>query len=347
MTGRVEGVSLGEIVARLGGRLVGDATLRVTQVATLEQAASDQIAFFANTKYRKQLQSTRAGAVILAPASAQGCARPHIICDNPYAYYARVVRLLNPPAAAPAGIHPSAVVLSELPATVHVGAQAFVDEDVQIGEDASIGAGCVLAKGVRIGAGSLLYPRVTVYAACCIGRNAILHSGAVVGADGFGMAREDDGSWTKIPQIGRVVIGNDVEIGANTTIDRGALGDTVIEDGVKIDNQVQIAHNVHIGAHTAMAGCVGVAGSTRIGRRCTFGGGAGVLGHLNIADDVNVSAFTLVTKSIAQPGTYTGAMPLEPHRDWMRNAARLRHLEAMSDRIRELEARLAQLEGRN
>lgn len=347
MTGCAEGVSLGEIVTRLGGRLVGDATLRVRQVATLEQAAADQIAFFANTKYRKQLQATRAGAVILGPADAQGYDRPCIVSNNPYAYYARVVRLLNPPAKAPAGSHPSAVVLSGLPATVHVGAQAFVDEGVLVGEDASIGAGCVLGRGVRIGAGSQLYPRVTVYPDCHIGRNAILHSGVVIGADGFGMAPEADGRWTKIPQIGRVVIGDDVEIGANTTIDRGALGDTVIEDGVKIDNQVQIAHNVHVGAHTAMAGCVGVAGSTRIGRRCTFGGGAGVLGHLSIADDVNVSAFTLVTKSIAQPGTYTGAMPIEPHRDWKRNAARLRHLEAMADRIRELEARLAQLEGRH
>jgi len=347
MAGRDEGVSLGEIVALLGGRLVGDATLRVSQVATLELAEPDQIAFFANKKYRQQLKSTRAGAVILAPSAVQDCARPHIICDNPYAYYARVVRLLNPTTAASAGIHPAAVVLSELPGTVHVGAQAFVDADVQVGEGASIGAGCILGRGVRIGAGSLLYPRVTIYEGCLIGSNAILHSGAVIGADGFGMAREADGSWTKIPQIGRVVIGDDVEIGANTTIDRGALGDTVIENGVKIDNQVQIAHNVHIGAHTAMAGCVGVAGSTRIGQRCTFGGGAGVLGHLNIADDVNISAFTLVSKSITQPGTYTGAMPLEPHRAWMRNAARLRHLEDMTDRIRELEARLAQLEGRN
>ncbi|MBM3391475.1 MAG: UDP-3-O-(3-hydroxymyristoyl)glucosamine N-acyltransferase [Betaproteobacteria bacterium] len=347
MAGGDEGVSLGEIVAHLGGRLVGDATLRIRQVATLEQAAEDRIAFFANAKYRKQLKSTRAGAVILAPTAAQDCARPHIVCDNPYAYFARVVRLLNPATTASAGIHPSAVVLSELPATVHVGALAFVDEDVLIGADASIGAGCMLGRGVRIGDDSLLYPRVTVYAGCIIGRNAILHSGAVVGADGFGMAREADGSWTKIPQIGRVVIGDDVEIGANTTIDRGALGDTVIENGVKIDNQVQIAHNVHVGAHTAMAGCVGVAGSTRIGKRCTFGGGAVVLGHLNIADDVNVSAFTLVSKSITQPGTYTGAMPIEPHRAWMKNAARLRHLEAMADRIRELEARLAQLEGGN
>lgn len=347
MAGRDEGVSLGEIVALLGGRLVGDATLRVRQVDTLEQAAEDRIAFFANAKYRKQLKSTRAGAVILAPSAAQDCARPHIVCDNPYAYYARVVRLLNPATAALAGIHPTAVVLSELPATVHVGAQAFVDADVQIGQGASIGSGCMLGRGVSIGAGSLLYPRVTVYEGCRIGRNAILHSGAVVGADGFGMAREDDGSWTKILQIGCVVIGDDVEIGANTTIDRGALGDTVIENGVKIDNQVQIAHNVHVGAHTAMAGCVGVAGSTRIGMRCTFGGGAGVLGHLNIADDVNVSAFTLVSKSITQPGTYTGAMPIEPHRAWMRNAARLRHLEAMAERIRELEARLAQLEEKN
>jgi UDP-3-O-[3-hydroxymyristoyl] glucosamine N-acyltransferase len=339
-----DGASLEEIVARFGGKLVGDGSHRVVQVATLDQACEDQIAFLSNPKYRKQLATTRAGAVILPASAAPDCPCPCIVSDNPYAYFARVADLLNPASRHDSGTHPSAVVVPDLPTTVHVGALAFIDAEASVGADSEIGPGCVIGRGVRIGAGALLHSNVTVYPGCVIGRQAIIHSGAVIGADGFGMAREGDGSWTKIPQIGRVVIGDNVEIGANTTIDRGALGDTVIEDGVKLDNQIQIGHNVRIGAHTAMAGCVGVAGSARIGRRCTVGGGAIILGHLDIADDVNISAATLVTKSIVEPGTYTGAMPFEPHREWARNAARLRHLEDMADRIRELEARLARLE---
>ncbi len=347
MSERADGFSLYEIVARFGGQLVGDGSRRITQVAPLERATSDQISFLANPKFRQQLQLTRAGAVVLSPAAATACPGFHIICDNPYAYYARVAQLLNPPEHAEAGIHPSAVVITDLPGLVRVGAHAFIDTDVRIGSGTTIGPGCVIGRGAVIGEGSRLHANVTVYPGCVIGRNAIIHSGAVIGADGFGMARESDGSWIKIPQIGRVVIGDDVEIGANTTIDRGALGDTVIEDGVKLDNQIQIGHNVRIGAHTAMAGCVGVAGSARIGSRCTFGGAAMILGHLTIADDVNISSATLVTKSITQPGTYTGAMPFEPHREWMKNAARLRHLEDMATRIRQLEARFALWESKN
>ena len=346
MSERASGFTLGEIVARFGGELVGDGSLRILQVSTLEQAGGDQITFLANPKYRKQLHTTRAAAVILHRTTAVDCQRPHIVCDNPYAYFARVAQLLNPARRPEAGVHPSAVVIASIPDSIHVGANAFIDAEVKIGAGVTVGPGCVIGRGARIGDGSLLHASVTVYPDCVIGRNAIVHSGAVIGADGFGIAREADGSWTKIPQIGRVVIGDDVEIGANTTIDRGALGDTVLEDGVKLDNKIQIGHNVRIGAHTAMAGCVGVAGSARIGRRCTVGGGAIILGHLDIADDVNISAATLVTKSITQPGTYTGAMPFEPHRDWMRNAARLRHLENMADRIQELEARLAQWENK-
>ena len=347
MSERADGFSLYEIVARFGGQLVGDGSRRITQVAPLERATADQISFRAHPKFRQQLQLTQAGAVVLTPAAATACPGFHIICDNPYAYYARVAQLLNPPEHAGAGIHPSAVVITNLSELVCVGAHAFIDADVCIGSGTAIGPGCVIGRGVVIGEGSRLHANVTVYPGCVIGRNAIIHSGAVIGADGFGMARESDGSWIKIPQIGRVVIGDNVEIGANTTIDRGALGDTVIEDGVKLDNQIQIGHNVRIGAHTAMAGCVGVAGSARIGSRCTFGGAAMILGHLTIADDVNISSATLVTKSITQPGTYTGAMPFEPHREWMKNAARLRHLEDMANRIRQLEARFAQWESEN
>jgi len=339
-----DGHTLDEIVARFGGKLIGDAQLRIRQVATLGNAGPENIAFLANSKYRSQLKSSRAGAVVLAPADAPACPLPCIVSDNPYGYYARVSQLLNPPPPMPAGIHPAATVESRLEPSVSVAAGAFVGKDVRIGAGCVIGPGCRIGDGVAIGAHSRLYGGVTIYPGCIIGQRALIHSGAVIGADGFGFAREADGSWIKIPQIGRVVIGDDVEIGANTTIDRGALDDTVIEDGVKLDNQIQIAHNVHIGAHTAMAGCVGVAGSARIGKRCTIAGSAMILGHLTIADDVNVSVATLVTKSIEQPGTYSGAMPFAPHRAWLKNTAHLRHLDAMAETLRALEARIAQLE---
>jgi UDP-3-O-[3-hydroxymyristoyl] glucosamine N-acyltransferase len=335
---------LEEIVAQFGGELRGDGAVRISQVATLALAGPDQISFLANPKYQKQLQTTLAGAVILGPEAADASTRPRIVCANPYAYFARVARLFNPPPAFQAGVHPSASVNAKLHPSVSVGACSHVGADARIGEGTAIGPGCVIGEGASIGAGALLHANVAVYPGCVIGARAIIHSGAVIGADGFGIAREEDGSWTKIPQIGRVVIGDDVEIGANTTIDRGALDDTIIEDGVKLDNQIQIGHNVRIGAHTAMAGCVGVAGSARIGRRCTVGGGAIILGHLSIVDDVHISAATLITKSITEPGTYSGAMPFEPHRSWLKNAAHLRQLDAMADRIRDLESRLAQLE---
>ena len=255
--------------------------------------------------------------------------------------------MLNPPRRDAAGIHPAAVVAASGPGDAHVGAHAFIDAEALIGPVTVFGPGCVGGRGTIIGEGSWLHANVTVYPGCVIGRNAIIHAGAVIGADGFGMARESDGSWVKIPPIGRVLIGDNVEIGANTTIHRGALGDTVLEDGVTPDKLTHIGHNVRIGAHTAMAGCVGVAGSARIGRRCTFGGAAMIIGHLTSADDVNISSATLVTKSITQPGTYTGAMPFEPHREWMKNAARLRHLEDMAIRIRQLEARFAKWESEN
>lgn len=344
MTGRADGYTLDEIVSRLGGQLIGEGGVRVDRVATLSQAGPGEIAFLANPKYRRQLAASRAAAVVLSPADAIGCPQPCIVSDNPYAYFARVAQMLNPLPRTPAGIHPAALSESKLDPSVSVAAGAVIGKDVSIGDHCVIGPACILGDGVRLGAHSRLYGNVTVYSGCVIGRRAIIHAGAVIGADGFGIAREPDGSWTKIPQVGRVVIGDDVEIGANTTIDRGAIDDTVIEDGVKLDNQIQIGHNVRVGAHTAMAGCVGVAGSARIGRRCTVGGGAIILGHLSIADDVSISAATLVTKSIDRAGTYSGAIPFAPHRDWLRNAAHLRHLDDLADRIRTLESRIAQLE---
>ncbi len=346
MSERADGFTLDEIVSRLGGELIGDVRIRIHQVATLENAGPAEIAFLANPKYRKHLKTSKAGAVVLAATEAPDCPLPCIVTDNPYAYYARVAQLLNPTKHIPSGIHPSAVVESGVDPSVSIGAGTCVGRDVRIGMGSVVGSGCVIGDGVILGAHARLYGDITIYPDCKIGARVIIHSGAVIGADGFGFARETDGSWTKIPQIGRVIIGDDVEIGANTTIDRGALDDTIIENGVKLDNQIQIGHNVHIGANTAMAGCVGIAGSARIGRRCTVGGGAIILGHLHVADDVNISAATLVTKSITEPGTYTGAMPFESHRDWLRNASQMRHLDEMAEKVRILEARLAQLENK-
>ena len=337
------GWRLDEIVARLGGALEGDGSVVVSQVATLASAQAGQIAFLANPKYRQQLQSTSASAVIVPPKFAGDTTLPRIVHPNSYAYYARVVQLLNPAEARPRGVHPSAVVHSVVPPSVSVGENVVLGKDVELGENVTLYPGCVVGDGVSIGDDSVLYPNVVVYRACKIGKRAVVQAGAVIGSDGFGFAKEGD-SWVKIPQIGRVVIGDDVEIGANTSIDRGALDDTILGDGVKLDNQIQIAHNVVIGQHTAMAGCVGVAGSTRIGQRCTIGGAGMIVGHLDLADDVHVSAGTMVTKSLRQPGQYTSIFPLESHAEWLQNAAQIKRLAKLAERVSELEEKLELME---
>lgn len=335
---------LDEIVACHGGELQGDGARIVTGLATLEAATPAQLSFLANPKYRAQLATTRAGAVIVAPDMAAACPVAAIVTPQPYLYFARVSQWLAETPPPPAGIHPSAVVESPVPGSASIGPQAWIGPDVELGENVVVGAQCRIGAGARIGADSRMYPGVTIYHGCRIGRRALIHSGAVVGSDGFGFARGEAGEWVKIAQTGRVVIGDDVEIGANTTIDRGALEDTVIGDGVKLDNQIQIGHNVHIGKHTAMAGCVGIAGSAKVGAGCTVGGGAIILGHLTLADGVHVSAGTLVAKSITEPGSYTGSVPFMAHDAWLKNFSRLRHLDAQADRIRALEKRLAELE---
>jgi UDP-3-O-[3-hydroxymyristoyl] glucosamine N-acyltransferase len=302
-----EALTLGEIVARLGGRLAGDPATVIRQVGSLDKAGAGQITFLSNQKHREKLTATRAAAVILAAENEQLTRLPRIVCDAPYAYFAKVSQLFNPVARQAPGVHPSAV----------------VSKDAVLGKNVSIGAGCVVGEGVTIGDDSCLYPRVVVYPGCSLGKRVIVHSGAVIGADGFGIAPEA-GRWVKIPQIGAVRVGDDVEIGANTTIDRGALDDTVLEEGVKLDNLVQIAHNVRVGAHTAIAGCAGVAGSADIGRHCTIGGAAVILGHLRIVDHVHISAGTLISRSILKPGTYTGIYPFDEHASWTRSAAGLR-----------------------
>jgi UDP-3-O-[3-hydroxymyristoyl] glucosamine N-acyltransferase len=314
-------LTLGEIAARLGGRVSGDAATRVAQVASLERAGAGTITFLSDPKHRAKLAATKASAVIVAPDGEALTALPRIVSESPYLYFARVSQLFNPLTSQPPGVHPSAV----------LGA------NVALGEGVSIGAGCVIGDNVSIGRESCLYPRVVIYSGCTIGERVILHSGVVIGADGFGLAPDGAGRWVKIPQIGAVRVGDDVEIGANTTIDRGALDDTVIEEGVKLDNQIQIGHNCRIGAHTAMAGSTGVAGSTRIGRHCIMGARASILGHLEIADHVQVSACSVVMASIRKPGRYTGVYPSDEHASWLKNTALVRQLGALFQRVRALE----------
>lgn len=334
-------ITLGEIISRLGGDLQGDPGVSVARVATLENAGEGEVAFLANPRYEAQLRSTKASVVVVGRESSAPDGVSVIRTDNPYLYFARVSALLNPVEPCGAGVHGSAVIHPEstLSEGVVAGAHVVIDEGVRIGRGTVLHHNVNVGRGVVIGNDCVIHPGVVLYPRCVVGDRVILHAGVVLGADGFGIAWNAD-HWEKVPQVGRVIIGDDVEIGANTTIDRGAIEDTVIERGVKLDNLIQIAHNVHIGEHTAIAACVGVAGSTHIGRRCRIGGASGIAGHLTIADDVEVSAHTLVTKSIAKAGTYTGAYPFEANRDWRKNAATLRNLAELADRVRHLEALL-------
>ncbi len=317
---------LGSIVDALGGQLHGDPDVLIESIATLESATPQALSFLSNPRYTSQLAASRAACVIVAPALSEAAQRRGacIVTDEPYLYFARVTQLwkrhLGEGNAPRPRIHSSAV----------------VDPQAEVAADAVIGPLCVVERGARVGAGTVLASRVTVGERCIIGERCIVHPGVVIGADGFGFA-PNAGAWEKIEQLGAVRIGNDVEIGANTCIDRGALDDTVIEDGVKLDNLVQIGHNVRVGRHTAMAGCVGVAGSATIGAHCTVGGGAIVLGHLTLADRVNISAASVVTRSILKPGHYTGMFPIDDNAAWEKNAVTLRQLHSLRDRIRALE----------
>lgn len=341
MVGRGEtSYTLADIAAQLGGDVLGDGQTRISQVATLASAGEGEIAFLANRKYRNQLQTTRAAAVILAPDAAEGFSGPRIVTSNPYAYYARVATLLNQTTASASGVHPSAVTESAIPDSVFVGPHVCIGKDVSIGEGSRIHAGCVIGDGVSIGEDSVLYPNVTIYHGCRIGQRAILHSGVVIGADGFGFA-PDGKAWVKIPQIGSVVIGDDVEIGANTTIDRGALDDTTVGDGCKIDNLVMIGHNCNIGPYSVIAGCTGMAGSTTLGEHCILGGASMISGHLTLAPNTTISGATTVMRSIVEPGgVYASVFPLDSYEHWMRNASHIRRLAKLADRVAELEKKL-------
>lgn len=344
------GIRLGDLVERFGGQLVGDADLEVQAIAPLDSAGASHISFLSNSKLRALAAQSQAAALILSPLDDPTVAATYegarIVTTNPYAYFARAAQYFvslseHVPAA---GVHPSAVVASgaTVDPTAHVGPHVTIEDGAVIGAHAVIDAGCFIGREAVIGEHTHLFANVTFHARCRIGKRGILHSGAVIGTDGFGFAVEA-GVYIKIPQTGRVLIGDDVDIGANTTIDRGALDDTVIEDGVKLDNQIQIGHNTHIGAHTAMAGCVGVAGSARIGSRCTFGGAAMVLGHLEIADNVHISSGSMVSRSVLEPGQYTGFYPLAKNAEWERSAAIVRNLDSMRAKIRTLEKTIRNL----
>ncbi|MCY4754730.1 UDP-3-O-(3-hydroxymyristoyl)glucosamine N-acyltransferase [Pelomonas aquatica] len=335
-------VALSDLIAALGGDLLGGSELRIAAIAPLDEADEHGISFLANPRYQAQLATTRAGCVIVAPALAEAAAArgAAIVTPDPYLYFARLTQwwAARARSRASAGVHPSAVVSPEarLGQGVEIGPLAVVEADAVIGDGARIGAHCVVERGAAVGAGTRLAPRVVLGHGCRIGARGIVHSGVVIGADGFGFAPSKSG-YVKIEQLGNVRIGDDVEIGANTCIDRGALADTVIEDGVKLDNLIQIAHNVHIGRNTAMAGCAAVAGSTRIGANCTIGGAANIIGHLNIVDGVHISAATTITRSIAAPGVYSGPHPFEENSSWQKNAATLRQLHTLRERVRALE----------
>jgi UDP-3-O-[3-hydroxymyristoyl] glucosamine N-acyltransferase len=325
----VEGeFSLGELAVRFGLTLRGEPSLTIRRVATLSHADTGALSFLANSRYRRQLESTRATAVLVSAEDESHCPVAALIDPNPYLAYARIAALLHPPVSEAPGIHPSAVVAggARIAASASIGPLAVIEEDAQIAERVLIGPGCIVQRGARIGADSTLLSRVNLYPGVTVGQRCILHAGAVVGADGFGFA-PNRGTWVKVPQVGSVRIGDDVEIGANTTIDRGAIDDTVVENGVKLDNQIQVGHNVTIGAHTAIAACTGISGSTVIGQRCMIGGMVGFAGHLNIADDVVVTGCSLVSASIKKAGSYSSGMPTVETRLWRRMVAHLRRLD--------------------
>ena len=335
------GLKLGELAETLGAELRGDPERPVEGVATLAGAGPRDLSFFHNRRYRSDLAHTRAAAVLMERHFVEESPTACLVVGNPYAGYARAAALLNVAPLPSPGIHASSSVdeRARVSGSASVGAHCVIGPEVRIGEEVVLGPGCVLEGEVVVGDGAILVANVTVCCRATIGERTIVHPGVVIGADGFGIAN-DDGVWVKVPQLGGVLIGEDVEIGANTTVDRGALEDTVIEDGVKLDNLIQIAHNVHIGAHTAIAACVAIGGSARIGRRCTIGGAASLAGHIRVADDVHLTATSAVPSSIRTPGVYSSGMPIQTNREWRRNVARMRQLDRMARRIRRLEERL-------
>lgn len=329
---------LAELAEILGAELKGDPECIISGIATLQKAQKGQITFLDNVRYRKYLTDTQASAVILAANNLGECPTNALTLKNPYLGYAKVAELFDRIPQVTPGIHPSALigVQCNIDPSASIGPNCVIGSEVHIGENVILGAGTIIGDRCTINAGSRFWPQVTLYHDTQIGQRAIFHSGVVIGSDGFGFA-QNNGIWHKVPQLGAVVIGNDVEIGANTVVDRGAIEDTILEDGVKIDNLVQIAHNVIIGAHTAIAGCVGIAGSTTIGKHCAIGGGVGIAGHLTIADRVMITGGALVAQSIDESGIYTSGFPAQPTLGWKKIIVRVNQLDMMMQKIRDLE----------
>jgi UDP-3-O-[3-hydroxymyristoyl] glucosamine N-acyltransferase len=334
MRAAARSISLGELIDRLGGELRGSRDILIEQVAPLDSAGPEHLSFLGRDAFRGALQRSRAGAVVV-PVGTEISGRTLILAANPYAYFVRAASLLNPDPEIVPGRHPMASIHAEaeVAESAEIGPFVSIERGAHVGERVRLGPGCRIGANVRIGDDSWLHANVTVYAHCIIGRRAVINAGAVIGGDGFGGVL-DEGRWLKMPHVGRVVIGDDVDVGANTTIDRGAMADTVVSDGVKLDNQIQIGHNVVIGAHTTVAGCTGIAGSTRIGEYCVIGGAASIVGHLVIADRVSISAGSVIISSIDRPGRYTGIYPSAEHRAWRRSAVAVKRLGEGGDAAR-------------
>lgn len=332
-------ISLAELSARLGVRVRGDGAVRVSHVAPLDKAGAGSLGFLGDPRYRRYLAETRASALVLAASDLDATDRPALVSDNPYLTFARAARLIHPEPPVVGGIHPSAVVdpTAKVDPSAWIGPLSLLEAEVEIGPGVFVGPGCIIGAGVRVGEGSRLVARVTLCDGTQVGKRALLQPGAVIGREGFGFARDGE-HWVRIPQIGRAILGDDVEIGANTCVDRGAIGDTRIGDGVKLDNHIQIGHNVVIGDNTAIAANTGISGSTRIGRNCTIAGAVGVAGHLEIADDVHFTGMAMVTRSFPEPGSYSSGIPAMPSADWRRNVARFKHLDELARRLKALEA---------
>ncbi|MDX1656125.1 MAG: UDP-3-O-(3-hydroxymyristoyl)glucosamine N-acyltransferase [Candidatus Competibacteraceae bacterium] len=335
-------MTLAALAQAVGARLQGEAGLQVHGVASLLGAGQGEVAFLANPRLRRHLADTRASAVILSAQDAPHCPVAALIADNPHVIYARVAALLCPNPTPPPGIHPRAWIdpRAQIAPDAAIGPNSSIEAGAEIGPRAVVGPGCVVERQAVLGEDCRLVANVTICHGVTLGRRVLVHPGAVIGSDGFGLAN-DRGRWIKVPQLGGVLVGDDVEIGANTTIDRGALEDTVIEEGVKLDNLIQVAHNVRVGAHSAVAGCVGIAGSATIGRHCMLGGGVGVAGHLTIADGVQVTGMSLVAQSIPQAGVYSSGLTVEPNRLWNRISARLRALDDLARRLIALERKVS------
>ena len=335
------GFTLNELAERVGATVVGNGEARITRLATLHDAGPEDLAFLANPSYLRFLHQTRAGGVLIREEHKDSCPVPALLLKDPYLGYALLSQLFDPVTAehVPA-IHDTAVIAdtATIGERVSIGPHVYIGEHAVIEHDVSIAAGAVVGDGCIVGAATRIYPNATLYHGVTLGARCIIHSSAVLGGDGFGFAF-NGGGWTKIAQLGGVRIGNDVEIGSCSSVDRGALGDTIIGDDVKIDSQVQIAHNVHIGDHSALAGCVGIAGSTKIGRGCLLGGGVGIAGHLEIGDRVQITGMSLVTHSIQEPGVYSSGTGSMPNAQWRKNAVRFKQLDEMARRISKLEKR--------